>query len=157
MSTRSQDQFRDELRKSITFDDMRLMDTRSLARVADADAVAKCRVRMFRNQSRAIERYVNRSGDDDIMQKARDSWRAAGAGVDCRDIALSDNLALIYFETYGENFEGGEIPDDQNKGWECPCCHVKYQMNLSTLPDECRRCGWETPLGRLRRDGVLRR
>jgi len=157
MSTWLQDQFRDDLRKSITYDDMRLLDTKTLARVADADAVAKCRVRMFRNQSRAIERYVNSSGDDDIMQKTRDSWKAAGTGVDCRDLALSDNIALIYFNHYGENFEGGEIPDNADMGWECPCCHVKYQINLSTLPDNCLRCGWETPMGRLRRDGVLRR
>jgi len=145
------------LRKSITFDDMRLMSPASLARVADADAVAKCRVRMFRDQSRQIERMVNGTGDADDMQKARDSWRAAGTGFDVRDFALSDNVAMIYYNHYGENFEGGEIPDDQNAGWECPGCHLKYGVSLKTLPDNCKRCGWETPLGRLRRDGVLRR
>jgi len=157
MSTRGQDEFRDALARSITFDDMRLMDVRSLARVADADAVAKCRIRVFHDQSRAIEKMTISSGDYDDMEKARDSWRPAGTGFDARDFALSDNVAMIYFNAYGENFEGGEIPDDANAGWECPACHLKYKVSLKTLPDNCLRCGWQTPLGRLRQDGVLRR
>ena len=63
MVTRSQDQFREALRKSITQDDMRLMNSQTLARVVDADAVAKCRVQVLHDQERLTNRMINRSDE----------------------------------------------------------------------------------------------
>ena len=150
---RYHEQFREDLRKSVGYDEMRLMDTRWLARNVDADAVNKCRIRTFGEQSRAVARMAARTGDADDMQKARETMD--NGTIDARAFALEENLALTYFEHYGQNYEGGEIVDDPNY-WVCPGCHLKHQMSWKALPDNCPRCGWLSPLGEMKRDGVLR-
>ena len=44
---RQTEQFREDLRKSITFDDMRLMNINSLSRCADDDAFNKMLVSLY--------------------------------------------------------------------------------------------------------------
>lgn len=156
MSTRSQDSFRQAFSKSLTFDDIRLMDAGSLERSSfDPDSIARVRSRLYRNESKAVERLTVKTGDYDDMEKARDT-RVAGTQMDCRDFALSDNLALKYFNIYGENYMGGNVPDSDSK-WVCPRCQTKYLMDWKTLPMACRSCGTQTPVGRMIEDGVLRR
>ena len=152
--SRYSEQFREDMRKSVSFDDMRIMDTRWLARNVDADAVNKCRLKVFHDQSRQIAHLTNSTGDAADMEKARDTLEAGQ--VDARSFALEENLAVIYFEHYGQNYEGGPVVDDPNY-WVCPGCHLKHQMSWKALPDRCPRCGWLSPLGEMKRDGVFRR
>ena len=141
--------------KSIDWNDYRIMSPQFLARNADEDAVNKCRVSLYGQQSRGIRKVIERTDDYYDMEKARDT---ANAGtVDARTIGLDEDIALMYFHFYGHNFEGGPIVDNALDGWTCPYCHLKYKMDLKTLPLECKRCGALTPLGELKRDGAFRR
>ena len=156
MGKREQEAFREDLSKSLnTFTNMRLINNNVLARHVDADAVNKCRMKIYNRQSRAIERMASRSGDYDDMEKARAT--KGDYKIDEREFALEDNITLIYINFYGENFEGGEIMDNTNDGWVCPGCKLRYVMSLKGLPDRCKRCGWQTPLGRLKKDDAFRR
>lgn len=150
---RYHEQFREDLRKSVDYDTMRLMDTRWLARNVDVDAVNKCRLRTFGEQSRATAKMAARTGDADDMEKARETMD--NGTIDARAFALDENLAVTYFEHYGHNSEGGDIVDDPNY-WKCPFCGLKHQMGWKLLPDGCGRCGHLTPLGEMKRDGILR-
>ncbi len=152
---RRQEEFREQLRRSITPDDMRLMSEDSLARVADPEAVNRFRESIYRQQSRGVARMVRSTGEEADMEKLR--ARRGTYHADVVDMALEDNVCLIYFNTYGENFEGGSVMDDPEKGWTCPGCKIKYRTSLKSLPDRCMRCGWQSPMGRLRKDGFLRR
>lgn len=156
MVTRIQENFKEALRKEAgNFTNIRLLDAPLLARVADADAVNKSRLGYFRDREKLIRRFSYKSGDYEDMEEARCTKETYG--TDARDFALEDNVAMIYFNCYGENFEGGEIIDDPDQGWTCPGCKMKYVMTLKGLPDTCKRCGWLSPLGRLKKDGFLRR
>lgn len=148
----------DAVAKSMnTWDDMRLMSPEVIGRYVDSQVVNKMRLSLYGQQSKAIAKHMYSSEDYNDMQKARDTWKPAGKGVDARDFDLDQDLAVMYFNFYGHNFEGGDIVDDSSKGWECPCCHLKYSMSLKTLDDKCMRCGWLTPLGEMKRDGAFRR
>lgn len=152
---RQTEQFREDLRKSITFDDMRLMNVNSLSRCADEDAVNKMRLSLYGQQSKKIAKMTQRSEDYYEMEKARAT--KGDYKMDVREFALEDDVAVMYFNWFGHNFEGGEIVDDAGKPWECPGCHLKYGMSLKALPDHCMRCGWTTPLGELKADGAFDR
>lgn len=153
--SRARDEFRDQLVHSIDYDDMRLMSPASLARWLDVEKVNRFREDIFKQQSEGVRRMTQRSGTADEMEKYRAT--KGDYGVDAREFALEDNIAVIYFNFYGENFEGGEVIDNPEDGWTCPGCKLKYKMSLKTLPDRCMRCGWESPLGRLKRDDAFRR
>lgn len=155
MVSRYHEEFREQLRKSIDKDDMRLMSQDSLSRVADPEAVNRYRLEIYKQQSDGIRRMTSRSGTDAEMEKYRAT--KGDYKMDAREFALSDNVAEMYFQFYGENFEGGEIIDNVEDGWTCPGCKLTYKMSLKTLPDRCQRCGWLSPLGRMRKDGVFRR
>lgn len=156
--SRYSDEFHELLRKDVSYDDMRIFDARSLARIADAEAVNKLRMSIYKQQSQAVYNMTLKSGTQDDMEKCKDRGkRVCGAGPDERDFAIEDNIAAMYFNHYGENFEGGPIVDNPEDGWTCPGCHVKYWMSLKGLPDRCERCGWLSPLGRMKKDGVFRR
>lgn len=153
--SRRQEDFRERLRKSITYDDMRLMSEDSLARTCDPEAVNRFREDIYHQQSRGVAKMTTSTGDADDMEKLR--GKTGRYSQDVVGMALEDNVAVIYFNIYGENFEGGPIMDDPEKGWTCPGCKLKYKTSLKALPDRCMRCGWQSPMGRLRKDGYLRR
>lgn len=151
---RSREQFREDLRKSFTYDDIRLMDSRALARNVDAKVVEKTRLSIYGSQSDQIKRMTHRTEDYNDMQKARDTntWGT----LDARMFELEDNIPQIYYETYGQGFYGEPFPSKDGE-WICPKCGLKYKMSLKTLPYECERCREITPMGELARDGTMRR
>jgi hypothetical protein len=96
------------------------------------------------------------TGDGDDMQKARDrGYRPTGKGYDARDFELEDNIAMIFFNAYGEGFYGEPFPS-KDTGYTC-LCGLKMQMSLKMTPERCPRCGRETPLGQLYKDRILKR
>jgi hypothetical protein len=160
MVTRSQEQFRENLRKSITYDDMRLMNSQTLARVVDADAVSKCRVQILKDESNLIKRSINRSEEYEDMERIRDKRIDLAHNenhIDHRQIGLDESIEKLYFDKYGEDFEGtpGIAPKPQSM-YKCPC-GIKYWMPARQLPIECSKCHRLTPIGRLSRDGFLKR
>ena len=89
------------------------------------------------------------------MQKARETQKWAGA-VDARSFALDQSLEEIYFNYYGEGFDGGPVIDRPGASYVCPC-GLKMMMEPKLLPPQCPTCGRLTPIGKLQRDGVLKR
>ena len=153
--SRAAEEFREQLRKDISEDDLRILSPDSLSRMADPDRVNRFRQQEYHQQSRQIADMTRRTGDYDDMEKCRAT--KGDYRIDEREFALEDNIAMIYFNFYGENFEGGEIMDNPNDGWVCPGCKLKYAMSLKGLPDRCMRCVWLSPLGRLKKDDAFRR
>lgn len=156
MASRQNEAFREDLRKSMsTFTDMRLLNPQTLARHVDAEAVNKCRMKIYHDQKRMINKMTSRSGDDDDMEKARST--KGDYSMDMREFALSDNVAQIYFDFYGHGFNGSPIVDNPDDGWTCPRCGLKYKMSLKALPEYCKKCATITPLGELMRDDAFRK
>lgn len=155
MSISVDDRFYEALRKDFNSTDLRLQSPALLARNVDAYEANKLRLGIAHQKERMVRRMTERSGDYDEMEKLRGT--KGDYGVDAREFALSDDIATMYFQFYGENFEGGEIVDNSEDGYTCPFCHIKYGMTLKLLPDHCLRCGHITPLGRLKKDGAFRR
>lgn len=153
--SRASEEFREQLRKDISYDDMRILSTDSLARMADPDTVNRFREDIYKQRRDQTARLTRKTGDYDDMEKLRAT--KGDYKMDEREFALEDNVAWIYFNFYGENFEGGEIMDNPDDGWTCPGCKLKYAMSLKGLPDRCNRCGWLSPLGRLKKDDAFRR
>lgn len=144
------------MRKSLTDDDMRYLSPDTLARVVqDTDAVNRFRMDIHRQEARGIRRLVSKTEDGEDMEKYRAT--KGDYRMDAREFALDDNVAVMYFNFYGENFEGGDIVDNINDGYTCPGCKIKFGMSLKTMPDRCPRCKWLTPIGRMRKDGAFRR
>lgn len=152
--SRNEDNFYTEMRRSLTDDDIRLMSPDSLARIMDPEEVNRRRMDFHRQEARSIRRLVSKTEDGEDMERYRAT--KGDYSMDAREFALDDNVAVIYFNYYGENFEGGEIMDNVNEGYTCPGCKLKFAMSLKTMPDRCPRCGWQTPLGRMKKDGVFR-
>jgi hypothetical protein len=156
MVSRSNDEFRQNLyREMNNFVDMRTLSAKTLVRHVDAEAVNKCRVRTFHDQSRSIEHLTSRSEDGADMEKARAT--KGDYRMDPREFALSDNLALMYFNFYGHGFNNSPVVDNPDDGWTCPKCGLKYKMSLKLLPEYCRKCDTITPLGEMIRDKAFRR
>ena len=156
MGNREQECFREDFAKSLyTFDNMRLVDNRVLARHVDSEAVNKCRVKMFKKQNEMVRRMTIRNGDYDDMERARAS--KGDYRLDCREFALHENMCQIYFDYYGHNFTGGDIVDNPDHPYICPKCGLKYKMSPKTLPEYCKRCDNLTPMGEMVRDGVMKR
>ncbi len=157
--SRNLDQFHLDLQKEITKDlwrNERVMDDFYLAHMVDADALAKCRLSRYGHESKSLAKYTNRSGDYNDMQKAKDAFRAADKNVQARDWDLDQNVALVYFEHFGEGFYGEPFPS-KNTEWKCPRCGTHYMLSLKTLPERCMKCGRETPIGELYKERVLKR
>lgn len=153
---RAREQFREDLRKSmVNFNDMRLLSNRTLGRHVDADVVNKCRLSLYGQQTRMVNKMVNRSGEEEDMERCRST--KGDYRLDAREWALGDNVAAIYFNYYGHGFYGDPIVDNPQDGWTCPKCHLKYSMSLKTLPEYCKRCDHITPIGEMVRDKVMRR
>ena len=153
--SRAAEEFREQLRKDISEDDLRILSPDSLSRMADPDRVNRFRQQEYHQQSRQIADMTRRTGDYDDMEKCRAT--KGDYRIDEREFALEDNSAMLYCKFYVANCEGGEIMDNPNDGWVCPGCKLKYAMSLKGLPDRCMRCGWLSPLGRLKKDDAFRR
>lgn len=156
---RRHEDFREAMRKSLTEEmwrDERTMTDATLARMVDSDAIERCRLSRYGQQSKAIAKLTQRTEDYNEMQKARDMGRPAGVRVDARDFDLDQNLAVIYYDAFGEGFYGEPFPSKDDH-YTCKGCGVKMMMSIKLLPEHCPKCGRETPLGELIKEGVLRR
>ena len=159
VTKKENEQFREDLNKSFMNDlwnDERVMHDKYLGRMVDNDAICKCRLSRYGQQSAAIKKMTQRTEDYNDMQKAKDSWKAAGTGYDARDFDLEQNVALIYFQYFGEGFYGEPFPS-KDDSYTCRGCGLKMLMSLKTLPEKCPRCGRETPLGELYKEKVLKK
>lgn len=156
MTTRITQQFEEDLRREINrdlFTDSRLMSTASLLRNVDEDALNKCRLSQY-GQMRALnQRMVTKTEDEEDRERA--SGRQ-GNYDPVANLPLYEDIEKIYFDTYGEGFDGSPVVDRPGAPYTCPC-GMKMLMLAASLPDECPRCRRLTPLGKLIRDGVLRR
>lgn len=155
---RRHEEFRESLRKNLTTDmwnDERVMTDATLGRMVDNDAIAKCRLSRYGQQSKAIARLTQRTDDYAEMQKLKDSWKATGKGYDARDFDLEENIALIFFNAYGEGFYGEPFPSKDDH-YTCRC-GLKMAMSLKVMPERCPRCHRETPIGQLYKDKILKK
>lgn len=153
--SRRQEQFREELYHDFDKHDLRIMPAAMLERWVDPQVANKFRLDIYKQQRKGIQKMTATTGSADEMEKYRAT--KGDYSMDAREFALEDNVAVMYFNYYGENFEGGEIIDNSDDGWTCPGCHIKYGMSLKMMPDRCIRCGWLSPLGRMKKDGVFNR
>ena len=158
MVSRSNEAFRQALEKDIRrrlFTDARVMHTGTIGRMVDAEAINKCRLSLYGQQSEKIKKMTHRSGDYDDMEKVRSTY--GDYRINPAFFDLEDNLCVLYFNTYGENFYGGEIIDRPEDGYRCLGCGLHMNMSIKLLPDYCPRCKHITPMGRMKKDKVLRR
>lgn len=156
MTNRYVESFEEDLRRSINrdlFTDSRVMSTASLLRNVDEDALNKCRLSQYGQMRSLNQRYVTKTGDEDDVEKERGKQ---GLYDPVLNVPLHDSIERIYFETYGEGFDGSPVVSRLGEPYICPC-GVKMIMEASAFPDECPKCHRLTPLGKLIRDGVLRR
>lgn len=155
MTTRLEEEFEELLRHDFSDEDMRIQSTRMLQDWSDPERANRVRQDIYDQKRRSIERMTSRSGTADLMEKLRAT--KGDYAMDAREFALSDNVAEMYFNFYGENFEGGEVMDNSDEPYVCPWCKLKYGMSLKNMPDNCLRCRALTPLGRLKKDGAFNR
>ena len=158
---KSNEEFREALRKSLTqelYQDSRVMSTQSIARMVDHEAINKCRLSRYAQESQAIRKMTERTGDYDDMQKLKDQGYhpASAEKYDARDFDLDQNVCEIFFNAYGENFYGGDVVTEPSEGYTCKC-GLKMKISLKTMPERCPRCNRETPMGQLYKDKILKR
>lgn len=162
MVNRSQEMFREALRKSITndiFTDSRLMDTPLLLHTVDADIVTKTRLSTYGQMDRLNRHMINRTEDYTDMEKARDTRIDSSKldnKLDYRQIGLDQSLEEIYFNYYGHGANDSPVPDRPGAPYKCPC-GTKMMTGWKTMPLQCPRCHRLTPAGELQRDGILKR
>ena len=156
MVTRTVETFREDLRKEIMkdlFTDSRLMNNAMIRNFVDDDALNKCRLSTYGQMRRLTNDMVTKTEDEEDVEKAR---RMNGNYSQLQNLSLGDNIEQIYFDTYGEGFDGSPVVDPPRDSYTC-VCGTKMMMPSMALPDECPRCKRLTPLGKLKADGVLRR
>jgi len=156
---RRHEEFSETLRKNIARDlwnDERVMRDSSLVHAVDHDVLAKCRLSRYGQQSKLVSGFMHRTEDYNDMQKVKDEFRPADKNIMARDFDLDQNVALIFFNAYGEGFYGEPFPSKDDH-YTCRGCGLKMMMSLKTLPERCPTCGRETPLGQLYKDKVLKR
>ena len=162
MTNRSQDQFREALRKNITqdlFTDSRLMDTKLLLHVVDEEAVEKCRLSTYGQMRKMTNHMINRTDDYQEMEKARDTRIDVSKldnKIDYRQVGLEQNLEEIYFNYYGHGANDSPVPDRPGAPYKCEC-GTKFMTGWKTMPLICPKCHRITPTGELHRDGVLKK
>ncbi len=132
-----------------------------LGRLVDKDVLTKCVLSDYRMMNRNLARTLGKHGDLDEIEKFRGKYGNAkskrGEGIQTAEIPLDKPLEMIYFEYYGENFSGGDIPDTPKNYYICPHCNQKYIMAPALLPMHCSKCKCLTPIGRLIEDGYYKR
>lgn len=141
--------FRDDL-----FTDALTLDTPLMMRNVDEDAINKCRLSIYGQQSDLVKRHSIKTGDYDQMEKNRAS--KGDYRLDAREYALEDSVEKIYFDYYGHGYNDSPVIDRPGAPYVCPC-GLKMAMNAKTFPEECPCCHRLTPVGELIRDGVMHR
>ena len=160
---REHERFREDLRKNYSndlFSNARLLSNANIARNVDAEAVNKCRLSMFGQMSSLTNRMVNRSEDYEQMEKARSKSVDASKlddKLDPREFGLDQYVEQIYFNYYGHGYDGGPVCDRPNAPWICPGCGLKVMMSMKLMRTNCPICKHITPIGELKRDGVIKR
>ena len=156
MTTRIHQQFEEDLRKAISkdlFTNARTMSDTCIRNFVDDDALNRCRLSTYGQMRRMTNDMATKTEDEEDIERAR---RKVGNYSPLQNLALGDNVEQIYFETYGESFDGGPTVDRPGAFYTCSC-GLKMMMPAMSLPNECPRCRRLTPLGKLVEDGVLRR
>ena len=101
---RRHEDFREALRKDFMKDlwnDERVMSDSALTRVVDADAICKCRLSRYGQQSSAVAKMMYKTEDYNDMQKARDAtFNRNDKHILARDFDLDQNVAALYFNAY---------------------------------------------------------
>ena len=163
VSKRDRDNWREALddsyKKDLFATSLTQVDNSALARHVDAEAVNKCRIATYRQQVQLTRKLVDRWEYTDRMEKYRDATVGAKMQrvMDPRAFNLEDNVAAIYFKHYGHGFNGSPVMDRFDAPWICPGCGLKVATNQKLMPLKCPTCGRISPVGELKRDGVLRR
>lgn len=157
MVTRYVENYREGIRKdslSRLPDYARCQDTALLVRVVDAEVVNKARYKLAHINQRATAKAMFRSGDAEDMEKYRAS--KGDYKLDSREFTLDDQFEQIYFDYYGEGYNGEPAMNRLGEPYRCPC-GVSMEMSMKTAPPYCPVCHRATPLGRMIEDGVLHR
>lgn len=160
---REHERFRENLRKNYSndlFSNARLLSNSNIARNVDAEAVNKCRLSMFGQMSSMTNKMANRSEDYEQMEKARSKSVDASKledKLDPREFGLDQYVEQIYFNYYGHGYDGGPVCDRPNAPWICPGCGLKVMMSMKLMRTNCPICKHITPIGELKRDGVIKR
>lgn len=157
MVSRYIENYREGIRKdslSRLPDYIRCQDTSLLVRWVDAEAVSKARYAWAHKNQRATAKAMFKSGDAEDMEKYRAS--KGDYKLDSREFTLDDQFEQIYFDYYGEGYNGEPAMNRLGEPYRCPC-GVSMEMNMKTAPPYCPVCHHVTPLGRMMEDGVLHR
>jgi hypothetical protein len=160
---RNQEVQTEEIRKAMT-DPMALAHSvkvnrySNLARIVDKEAVVKCRVKQFTTHEKALQRKFEKT--DQYIKYEKDRERAHRHGrtdsFHPGDVNVGMSIAKLYWDVYGEGFDGTDVPAGRMEHYQCWKCYHKYKMIPESLPITCK-CGTDTPLGRLWHDGWLHR
>lgn len=157
MVSRIIENYREGIRKNTLLqmpDYARCQDTALLVRWVDAEALNKARYDLARRNRRATAREMARTGDADDMEKYRAS--KGDYKLDSREFTLDDQFEQMYFDFYGEGYNGEPAMNRVGEPYRCPC-GVSMEMNMKTAPPYCPVCHRATPIGRMMEDGYLHR
>lgn len=157
MVSRYVENYREGIRKhalSNMPDYARCQDTSLMVRVVDAEALSKARYRQAQLARRLTAKNAARSGDADDMERYRAS--KGDYSLDSREFTLDDQFEQIYFDYFGEGYNGEPAMNRIGEPYKCPC-GVSMEMSMKTAPPYCPVCHRPTPLGRMIEAGVLHR
>lgn len=157
MVSRIIENYREGIRKNTLLqmpDYARCQDTALLVRWVDAEALNKARYDLARRNRRATAREMARTGDADDMEKYRAS--KGDYKLDSREFTLDDQFEQMYFDFYGEGYNGEPAMNRIGEPYRCPC-GVSMEMSMKTAPPYCPVCHRATPIGRMMEDGYLHR
>lgn len=132
-----------------------IQNTSLLVRWVDAEAVSKARYRIARATQRETARKTARTGDAEDMEKYRD-MKGGKFSLDSAEFTLDDQFEQMYFDFYGEGYNGEPAMNKPGEPYKCPC-GVSMEMSMKTAPPYCPVCGRPSPIGRMIEDGYLHR
>lgn len=130
-------------------------DTALLVRWVDEDVINRARFDMARRNQRATAKAMFKSGDADDMEKYREQ-KGGKFSLDAAEFTLDDQFEQMYFDFYGEGYNGEPAMNRLGEPYKCPC-GVSMEMNMKTAPPYCPVCHRATPIGRMIEDGYLHR
>jgi len=119
-------------------------DYRKIGRLVDAKEVMKCRVKEFGAWEHGAKRLRKSQGGEDY-EKHRNHYNS---GYHSAEWELGVCLEKLYWEKYGEGFDGTPVPPRIGEEFTCPKCGHHWAMPITALPLKCH-CNRETPKGML--------
>jgi len=127
----------------------------ALRRFVDAKAITGARIKDYGAWNNGV-RKIHTTSHGEAYENTR-NWY--GSGFHIGEIPLGMCLEELYFKTYGEGFDGTDVPPKIGEGYTCWRCGQRYEMPIIAMSKilECHRCKTETPMGRLVRDGHYKR